>query len=57
MNLAVILTLLEGVVTKSPTVIADVEATVKQFGLDKTSVLKEIEDVLSGALKVLEDVA
>ena len=54
MTLAVILTLLEGIITKSPTVISDVKATMTQVGAD-TGVLAKIKDILTGALKVLTD--
>lgn len=55
MNLVALLTLLEGVLTKSPTVIADVQATIVSTGADKAGFVSEVKDVLTGALKILGD--
>lgn len=54
MNLVALLTLLEGVLTKSPTIIADVQQTITTTGADKTGFISQVKDVLNGALAVLD---
>lgn len=55
-NTIALLTLLEGILTKSPTVIADVNATLAKLGADKGNFVNETKDILAGALQALTDI-